>query len=213
MPRSLQGTDRGGPCPAVGQEPRRNRAGNGRAGTPGQERSRNRAGAGQQPHGRTTAAPLRHIIGKRSHLPQFQYFCNVFCSAEKRLTTQTRKCRGRAPETSLDHLNRQIAPTTATYLRGRFLASELYHLLLKVLNSVVVVSVGKRAFKVRGKRSGQDKMPVTAKSAGKLAPPRQLCTSPHKSRLCPRGPSACGRPSCRAPRSRPGALTRLQQRW
>ena len=44
-------------------------------------------------------------------------FLHVFCRAEKRLTTRTRTCRGRAPETSPDQHTRQIAPL----LCGRFL--------------------------------------------------------------------------------------------
>ena len=90
----------------------RNRAGTGLAGTgqlqpaAGQEPGRNRAGAGQQPHGRTT--PTHNW--KTLAFAAISIFLHVFCSAEKRLTTRTRTCRGRAPETSPDHRTRQIAP-------------------------------------------------------------------------------------------------------
>ena len=96
----------------------RNRAGTGLAGTgqlqpaAGQEPGRNRAGAGQEPGSNRTATPLRHRIGQRSYLPPFFSIsvAHFFASAEERLTTWTRMCRGRAPETSPDHRTRQIAP-------------------------------------------------------------------------------------------------------
>jgi hypothetical protein len=118
LPGSCAGTarptpDRGGSCPAVGQvayragtgrwagtgqepgsEPRRSRAGTGR--WAGSEPGRNRAGAGQQPHGRTTPTQNWETLA----LPPFQYCLHVFCSAEKRLTSRTRTCRGRSPYTS-----------------------------------------------------------------------------------------------------------------
>jgi len=55
--------------------------------------------------GNRAAAPLRHIIGKRSHLgfAAISIFLHVFCSAEKRLTIRTRTYRGRAPEAAPDH--------------------------------------------------------------------------------------------------------------
>ena len=92
----------------------RNRAGTGLAGTgqlqpaAGQEPGRNRAGAGQQPHGHTTPTQNWTTL---VFAAIFQYFsCTFFASAEERLTTWTRTCRGRAPETSPDHRTRQIAP-------------------------------------------------------------------------------------------------------
>jgi hypothetical protein len=92
----------------TGQEPGRNRAGTGQEpGTAaGQEPGSNRAGAGQQPHGRTT--PIRNL--KTLAFAAISIFLPVFCSAEKRLTTRTRTCRGRAPEAAPDHRTRQIAP-------------------------------------------------------------------------------------------------------
>ena len=128
----------------TGQEPGRNRAGaaqeplrpgrNRLAGTvrPGRNRlaarqepfgreagtarpsGRNRAGAGQEPHGRTT--PIQNL--KTPAFAAISIFWHAFCSAEKRLTTRSRTCRGRAPETSSDHRTRKIAPL----LCGRFLA-------------------------------------------------------------------------------------------
>jgi len=97
----------------TGQEPGRNRAGTGRRAGTGQEPGRNRAGAGQQPHGRTT--PIRNL--KTLAFAAISIFLPVVCSAEKRLTTRTRTCRGRAPEAAPDHHTRQIAPL----LCGRFL--------------------------------------------------------------------------------------------
>ena len=85
--------------PAAGQEPGRSRAGAGQEPAAGQEPGRNRAGAGQQPHGRTT--PIRNL--KTLAFAAISIFLPVFCSAEKRLTTRTRTCRGRAPEAAPDH--------------------------------------------------------------------------------------------------------------
>jgi hypothetical protein len=124
----------------TGQEPRRNRFG--RAGTAWQEpsgragtvwpRGRNRsaarqepfgrwavpaAGAGQEPHGRTT--PIQNL--KTLAFAAISIFWHAFCSAEKRLTTRSRTCRGRAQETSSDHRTRKIAPL----LCGRFLTLSL----------------------------------------------------------------------------------------
>jgi len=48
----------------------------------------------------------------------FNMFAPFWCSAEKWLTTRTRTCRGRAPETSTYHRTRKVAPL----LCGRFLA-------------------------------------------------------------------------------------------
>jgi hypothetical protein len=72
------------------------------------------AGAGQQPHGRTT--PIQNL--KTPAFAAISIFWHAFCSAEKWLTTRTRTCRGRAPETSTYHRTRKVAPL----LCGRFLA-------------------------------------------------------------------------------------------
>ena len=90
------------PATGTGQEPARNRAGTGRWAVAA-------AGAGQQPHGRTT--PLQNLNENARicrHVNTY-IFLHALCSAEKRLTTRTCKCRSRAPETSPDHHTR-LAP-------------------------------------------------------------------------------------------------------
>jgi len=77
------------------------------------------AGAGQEPHGRTT--PIHNL--KTLAFAAISIFWHAFCSAEKRLTTRSRTCRGRAPETSSDHRNRKIAPL----LCGRFLIAPVMY--------------------------------------------------------------------------------------
>ena len=101
----------------TGQEPGRSRAGTGQEPAAGQEPGRNRAGTGQQPHGRTT--PIRNL--KTLAFAAISIFLPVVCSAEKRLTTRTRTCRGRAPKAAPDHRTRKIAPL----LCGRFLTNKM----------------------------------------------------------------------------------------
>ena len=109
--RNRAGSNRAG----TGQEPGRNRAGAGAGQEPGRSREGTgrwavaAAGAGQQPHGRTT--PLQNLNENARicrHVNTY-IFLHALCSAEKRLTTRTCKCRSRAPETSPDHHTR-LAP-------------------------------------------------------------------------------------------------------
>ena len=155
----------------TGQEPGRNRAGaaqeplrpgrNRLAGTvrPGRNRlaarqepfgreagtarpsGRNRAGAGQEPHGRTT--PIRNL--KTLAFAAISIFWHAFCSAEKRLTTRSRTCRGRAPETSSDHRTRKIAPL----LCGRFLYLTL-HTCGEMLPARMTLMFGRSSFSSSG---------------------------------------------------------------
>ena len=68
-------------------------------------------------HGRTT--PIQNLRKTLAFAAIcISMFLHSFCSAEKRLTTRTRTCRGRAPETSTYHRTRKVAPL----LCGRFLA-------------------------------------------------------------------------------------------
>jgi hypothetical protein len=56
-------------------------------------------------HGRTT--PIQNLRKTLAFAAIcISMFLHSFCSAEKRLTTRTRTCRGRAPETSPDHRTR-----------------------------------------------------------------------------------------------------------